>query len=109
MSPCLFRSSLQKKMVMAVTGLLLTGFVIVHMLGNLQIFLGQDPLNSYAEHLMGLPMLLWPARVFLLGTLAIHLVVAFKLAVENRQARPIGYLHEDTVQASYASRTMVMS
>lgn len=96
-------------MVMAVTGLVLTGFVVAHMFGNLQIFLGQDQLNSYAEHIIGLPMLLWPARAFLLCTLIIHMMVAFKLAVENKIARPIGYLHEDTVQASYASRTMVMS
>ena len=103
------QSSIQKKAVMAVTGLFLLGFVIVHMLGNLQIFLGQDQLNGYAEHLEELPFLLWPARVFLLTTLTVHMLTAFCLALENKNARPVRYMHEATVQASYASRTMVMS
>ena len=94
---------------MAVTGLILFGFVIVHMLGNLQIFLGQDQLNNYAEHLEELPFLLWPARIFLLLTLVIHMKVAIQLALENKNARPIRYAYQDTVQASYASRTMVIS
>jgi len=96
-------------MIVAVTGFILLGFVIVHMLGNLQIFLGQDQLNAYAEHIQELPFLLWPARVFLLLTLLIHMTVAINLAIENKNARPIRYVHGDTVQASFASRTMVMS
>ena len=103
------KSSIDKKFFMAVTGLILFGFVVVHMLGNLQIFLGQDALNAYAEHLQELPFLLWPARVFLLLTLMIHMSTAAQLAFENKSARPIGYVHEDTVQASFASRTMMMS
>ena len=94
---------------MAVTGLLLFGFVIAHMLGNLQIFLGPEALNSYAEHLEELPFLLWPARIFLLITLMIHMVAAIQLAIENKKARPVPYAVEKTVQASYASRTMLMS
>ena len=94
---------------MAVTGLVLLGFVIAHMLGNLQIFLGQEWLNGYAKHLQDLPFLLWPARFFLLGTLMIHMVLALQLAIENKKARPVPYVFKDTVQASYASRTMVIS
>ncbi len=94
---------------MAITGLFLFGFVVVHMLGNLQIFLGQEALNAYAEHLEELPLLLWPARIFLLVTLIIHMVTAISLAIENKNARPVGYSFQNTVQASYASRTMVMS
>ena len=94
---------------MAVTGVFLFGFVVAHMLGNLQIFLGSEALNDYAEHLQNLPTLLWPARIFLLGTLLFHVVVSISLALENRRARPVPYAREATVQASYASRTMVMS
>ncbi len=94
---------------MAVTGLLLLGFVIVHMLGNLQIFLGPDALNDYSKHLKEMPLLLWPARIFLLITLVTHILVSMSLAIENRNARPVRYAAQDTIQASYASRTMVMS
>lgn len=94
---------------MAVTGLLLFGFVFVHMLGNLQIFLGQDALNDYAKHLADLPALLWPARVVLLSLLLLHIGTAISLSFENRRARPVRYVRETTIQASYASRTMMMS
>ena len=102
-------SSIGRKYVMAVTGIFLFGFVVAHMLGNLQIYLGQDALNSYAEHLEEMPWLLWPARVFLLLTLLTHIFVSMSLAIENRAARPVRYAHQNTIQASYASRTMVMS
>ena len=94
---------------MAVTGLFLMGFVIAHLLGNLQIFLGPEWLNGYSEHLEELPLLLWPARVFLLATLLTHIVTGISLAVQNKNARPQRYLHEDTVQATLASRTMVLT
>ncbi len=94
---------------MAVTGAFLFGFVLAHLLGNLQIFLGQNALNDYAKHLMEIPLLLWPARIFLLTTLIVHVAVAISLTRENRAARPVGYLKQETIQASYASRTMVMS
>lgn len=104
-----FKSSIGKKYIVAVTGFLLFGFVVAHMLGNLQIFLGQEALNSYAEHLKELPALLWPARILLLAALIAHVGVAITLARQNRAARPIGYAYQNTVKASYASRTMVAS
>lgn len=100
---------MNKKVVMAVTGLILFGFVVIHMLGNLQIFLGQDALNNYAKHLEELPYLLWPARFILLISLALHIGVAFRLTAENRKARSQAYVFQNTVQASYASRTMIFS
>ncbi len=103
------KSSLGKKVVMAVTGVILFGFVIMHMLGNLQVFLGQDALNNYALKLQKMPYLLWPARAFLLTALITHIVVAVWLTAENRRARPVAYTVKETVQASYASRTMMMS
>ena len=105
----ILKSSVGKKVVMAVTGVFLSLFVIAHLLGNLQIFLGPEALNEYAEHLEELPFLLWPARVILLSALALHVVTALCLAVENKKARPIPYGYQNTVQASYASRTMVAS
>lgn len=106
----LFQSSLGKKHVMAVTGFLLFGFVIVHMLGNLQVFLGPEPLNRYAHFLQSTPELLWPARIGLLTLVALHLWSAVKLSAENKAARPIGYAGNPAPgAASYASRTMLMS
>lgn len=94
---------------MAVTGLFLFSFVVIHMIGNLQIFLGREALNGYAEHLREWPLLLWPARAFLFLALLLHIFTSFSLAIENRKARPVRYRYEATVQASYASRTMVAS
>ena len=103
------KSSLGKKVVMAVTGLMLLLFVIAHLAGNLQIFLGADWLNGYSEHLEEIPLLLWPARVILLTALVLHIFTAVWLTLENRKARPIPYAAQDTVQASLASRTMIFT
>ena len=105
----ILKSSVGKKYVMAVTGIFLSFFVVAHLLGNLQIFLGADVLNSYSEHLAGLPALLWPARAILLLALILHIRTAFCLALENKKARPLPYRFQNTVQASYASRTMLIS
>lgn len=91
---------------MAVTGLALLGFVIGHMLGNLQIFLGQDRLNDYAAALHGMPALLWSARFGLLVLVGLHIWAAVVLTLENRRARPENYRQRGTIQATYASRTM---
>ncbi len=95
--------------MVAVTGLLLVGFVVAHMLGNLQIFMGQEQLNWYAHKLQSAPLLLWPARFFLVLIVAAHIFFSTQLAVENKKARPVAYAVKDTVQASLASRTMVVS
>ena len=105
----LLKSSLGKKYVMAVTGVFLSLFVIAHLLGNLQIFLGPEALNGYAAHLDELSWLLWPARVILLTALITHIVTAVSLAIANRKSRPVPYADQNTVQASYASRTMMLS
>ncbi|HZJ38437.1 MAG TPA: succinate dehydrogenase cytochrome b subunit [Chthoniobacterales bacterium] len=104
-----FRSSVGKKMVVAVTGIILILFVIGHLLGNLQIFLGPDWVNSYAEHLRELGPLLWAIRIFLLIALLLHIYYTISLAIENRRARPAGYKRKDYVKATFASRYMAMS
>lgn len=102
-------SSVGSKAVMAVTGLLLFGFVVAHMVGNLQIFLGPEVYNNYAHTMQGLGPLLWVARIGLLAIFLAHVVTSLRLAAKNRAARPERYVFEQTVEASIASRTMVLS
>src|SRR5262245_6261078 len=96
-------------MIVAVTGIILILFVIGHLLGNLQIFLGPDWINGYSQHLRDLGPLLWAIRLFLLAAVTIHIYVTIQLAVENRRARPERYLDRHYVKADFASRHMVMS
>jgi succinate dehydrogenase / fumarate reductase, cytochrome b subunit len=105
----LWRSSLGKKYVMAVTGLGLWVFVIVHMLGNLQIFLGPEKINSYAALLKATPALLWSARIGLLFIGILHVTAAAQLALANRRARPVGYEFKKPVASTFANRTMLIS
>jgi succinate dehydrogenase / fumarate reductase cytochrome b subunit len=102
-------SSVGGKYLVAVTGLIMTGFVIAHMAGNLQIFFSQKRINDYAVALKEMGPLLWGARVFLLITLVVHMAMSLKLNWNARKARPIGYAYEQTVQASFASRHMVLT
>ena len=104
-----FRSSIGKKFVVALTGVVLIAFVIGHLLGNLQIFIGPDWVNGYAEHLRELGPLLWAIRIGLLITVLLHIYFTILLAIENRRARPKGYVRKEYVKASLASRHMVVS
>ena len=114
--PGFYRSDLAKKAVMAVTGIMLFGYVLGHMLGNLKLYLGAEALNHYAEWLreIGEPLLphgalLWITRVGLLAAVVLHILSATQLTLKNRRARPQRYSHRDVVQATYASRTMLWS
>jgi succinate dehydrogenase / fumarate reductase cytochrome b subunit len=102
-------SSVGRKMIVALTGLALLGFVIAHMLGNLQIFLGPDALNSYAAKLKSLGPVLWIMRGGLLLVFVAHVGLALKLAAENRAARPARYAHPGRVQSTTAARSMVIT
>ena len=104
-----FTSSIGKKYIMAITGMALFLFVVLHMLGNLQIFIGPEVLNRYGAFLQGNVELLWPARIVLLVLVVLHIWSAVKLTAENRAARPQAYAQQQLVAASYASRTMLMS
>lgn len=101
------RSSIGAKHVMAVTGLLLFLFAIVHMVGHLQMFGGQDLYNAYAHFLQELWEVKWPVRAGLLALLLIHIVVALSLVARNRAARPVGYAMYRPVRASVMGRTMI--
>ncbi|MEZ5333019.1 MAG: succinate dehydrogenase cytochrome b subunit [Thermoanaerobaculia bacterium] len=109
----LYRSALGLKALMAVSGIVLFGFVLVHMAGNLKLYLGPEAINHYGEWLreVGTPFLppsglLWVARVVLLASVLVHIVAAWKLTWLNRAARPQDYVGRDVVQATYAARTM---
>ena len=102
-----------KKVVMAVTGIVLVGFVIAHMLGNLKIFLGAEAIDAYAVFLrtMGEPMfppgaLLWVARIVLLTCVALHITAAVQLTRMNWAARPQRYDTKKSLATTYAARTM---
>ena len=103
-----YHSSLGKKYVMAITGLLLFLFVIVHMAGNLQVYLGREAMNTYAALLASKPALLWTARVGLLIITVLHIISALQLAAENRAARPQNYAEGKPI-ATFASRTILVS
>jgi succinate dehydrogenase / fumarate reductase cytochrome b subunit len=94
------------KATTAVTGFLLTGFVIVHLIGNLNVLAGPDAINGYAKFLKDLGPGLWIARGALLTVFALHVVLALTLAQRARDARPVRYQYPATIQATQASLTM---
>ena len=108
-----YRSALGKKYVMAITGIMLFGFVFLHMVGNLKLYLGADAMNHYGEWLrvIGAPAfpnsaVLWITRIVLLIAVWLHIQAATQLTLMNRRARPVDYDKREAVIASYASRTM---
>lgn len=108
-----YRSAIGKKVVMAVTGLMLFGFVLVHMLGNLKVYMGAEAFNHYAEGLrsLGAPFFahgqaLWVARIGLLAAVLLHLHAAWSVTRASWKARPLAYARKEHVAADYASRTM---
>ncbi len=105
----LWRSSLGKKYVMAVTGLGMYGFVIIHLLGNLQVFIPGTAINEYAHTLKSNPVILWGARLGLLTIVTLHIVAALQLAAANKKARPVGYAVGKPVASTLAQRTILIS
>jgi succinate dehydrogenase / fumarate reductase, cytochrome b subunit len=106
---CFLKSSLGSKYLMALTGLALIGFVVAHLLGNLQMFAGPEAINAYAQTLVNLGGLLWIARIGLLVIFFTHLGIAVKLKMENNSARPVKYSFNSTVKATLTSRMMVLT
>jgi len=109
----LYRSSIGKKIIMAVTGLIWIGFVLSHMYGNLKVFLGSDYFNDYAHGLreIGAPIfghghLLFVARIVLVLSVVLHVWSAYSLYQKARKARPTDYKARKVVQANYAALTM---
>ncbi|MES2708484.1 MAG: succinate dehydrogenase cytochrome b subunit [Verrucomicrobiota bacterium] len=104
-----YHSSIGKKILVALTGLGLMGFVLGHLLGNLQVFLGPDAINTYAKKLHDLGILLWVARIGLLVMVAVHIVATIQLTRENKAARKQKYAVDATRQATKSSLTMIWS
>ena len=94
---------------MAVSGFVMFLFVIGHLAGNLQIFMGPEAINRYGHFLQSNPELIWPARLFLLLMLVLHIWAAIRLSAENKAARPVAYAEWKSAGSTYASRTMLMS
>jgi succinate dehydrogenase / fumarate reductase cytochrome b subunit len=104
-----FRSTVGLKILMASTGVILFGFVLAHMLGNLQIFAGPEQENAYGNFLHSQPELLWSVRVILFLSVIVHIFSGYGLYLRNRASRPVGYATDTAVDASWASRTMALS
>ena len=102
-------STLGKKVLMAVTGIILFGFVVGHMLGNLQIYLGEERLNHYAELLQANQPFLWTFRSVMLFCVSVHIIAAVLVWLRNRAARPVKYRVFRPPTLDYAARTMVWS
>ena len=94
---------------MALTGLVLIGFVLGHLLGNLLMFKGPAALDAYARWLHDHPGLIWSARVILIFSVVAHILVGIRLSLENRASREGGPAVEATRRASLGSRTMPYS
>ena len=108
-----YRSAIGKKAVMAVTGVILFGWIFLHMVGNLKLYAGPEKLNHYAMWLrdLGAPLLphegaLWLMRILLLVCVVLHIHSATALTLMNRKARPLGYRDREFLSATYAARTM---
>jgi succinate dehydrogenase / fumarate reductase cytochrome b subunit len=105
-SPGLLSTTVAKKVLMAVTGLILTGFVLVHMVGNLLLYKGPEAINAYGEMLQSKPPVVWTARLVLLACVIGHAWAALSLSLVNLAARPVGYRKTAFEASTYASRTM---
>jgi succinate dehydrogenase / fumarate reductase, cytochrome b subunit len=102
-----YRSTIGKKIIMAVTGLIGIGYLILHLAGNLQVFVSQDKINSYGALLHGpLAEVTWLIRIVLIVAVVLHVLMAYQLTMRSRAARPIGYEHKEPQVATLASRTM---
>ena len=112
-----YRSDVGRKWAMAVSGVVLLGFVLFHMIGNLHLYEGPTEVNEYGEALRGLggnlaphTFVLWVVRVVLIAAFALHIHAAVSLALKNRRARPVKYdSPREYLVANYASRTMIWS
>jgi len=105
----LIQTTIGKKVVMAVSGVVWFGYVIGHLLGNLQIYAGPERINAYAEFLHRSPALLWGTRALLLVAIFAHIVASTALAIRNFSARPVSYARRKDLATTYAARTMLWS
>jgi len=102
-----YRSTIGQKVIMAVTGLLLVGFLLAHMIGNLQVFQGAEAINAYAALLHGpLGKVVWAQRVVLLAAVLLHIWAAVSLTRRKQAARPVAYARQEPQVSTFASRSI---
>jgi len=106
-----YEAPIGKKVIMAITGVILFGYVVAHLLGNLQIYGDPQQINKYAAflHNPANAGLLWVARAALLVAVIMHIVASVQLWKLKSDARPVAYVKKDDAAATYASRTMMWS
>jgi len=105
----LLDSTVGQKVITAATGLGLVGFVVGHLLGNLQMFLGPEAINVYAYKLKSLGLLLWVSRIGLLGLIALHIAMTVRLAIRNHRASPVRNRHVVPRASTRSSRYRIVS
>ncbi len=105
----LITSTVGRKILMAVTGLMLVCFISVHLLGNLSVFAGVDGINAYAKHLHSLGPLVWIFRLAMLCLFAVHITFGIQLYLENRAANPDSYAIQKTLATTFSAKTMVFT
>lgn len=105
----ILRGTIGLKLLMAVTGMALVGFAVVHMAGHLQVFAGRNTYNAYAMTLQSLGALKWAIRFGLLGALVVHVACGVALARRNRAARPVGYALRRPQRSTSYGRAMLLT
>ncbi|MGB8223463.1 MAG: succinate dehydrogenase cytochrome b subunit [Polyangiales bacterium] len=105
----LHQTTVGKKVIMALSGVIIVGFVIVHFLGNLNLYFGPEAMNGYAEKLQSVPPLVWGTRLVLLAAFGVHISSALALWARNRKARGSRYEKHRDLATDYAARTMYWS
>ena len=105
----LTQSSVGRKIIMAVTGIVLVSFVCVHLLGNSSMFIGADAINAYAEKLHSLGPFVWVFRLVMLAAFAIHIVFGIQLTLENRAATPENNVQVKRLKTGFGAETMIVS
>jgi len=105
----IYTTTVGKKILMAVTGIILVLYVLAHMMGNLQIYIGAKQIDAYARLLHSVPPLLWAARAVLIFCVLVHIVAAVQLWLRNRASRPVKYRIFRPPEVDIAARTMVWS
>jgi succinate dehydrogenase / fumarate reductase cytochrome b subunit len=102
-----YRTTVGKKVVMAVSGALLTLFLVVHLVGNMLIFAGPEAMNGYSAFLKKVPEILWPTRIILALALFLHVIASAQVTWASWRARPIPYSYRKNVETDVAARTMI--
>lgn len=105
----LLTSTVGRKILMAVTGLMLVCFITVHLMGNLSVFAGADGINAYAKHLHDLGPLVWVFRLAMLGLFAVHITFGIQLYLENKAATPETYAVQKTLVTTFSAKTMIFT